>query len=156
MRQALAALDGSAAHKQLETEGKVTLDLSTGPVDLAADDLLLETSSKPGFVSFSDNGTTVALDTELTPALIEEGYVKELTSKLQTMRKDAGFEVTDHIRVWLWANDHLAELAQAHWEEIRRVALGEALTLEAAPEDAFAQEWDVNGEMVHLAVAKSC
>ena len=146
VRTALSNLDGNAAHRQLEQEGKLTLTLSTGEVVLAPEDLLLEASSKPGFVSFSDNGTTVALDTELTPALIEEGFVKEIINKLQTMRKDAGFAVTDHIRIWVWENDRLAQIATAHQEEIRRITLGESLETAAPPESAAVKTWEINGE----------
>ena len=146
VRTALGNLDGSAAHRQLEQEGKITLTLSTGEVTLSAEDLLIETSSKPGFVSFSDNGTTVALDTALTPELIEEGFVKEIINKLQTMRKDAGFAVTDHIRIWVWDNDRLAQIATAHQEEIRRITLGESLETAAPPESAAVKTWEINGE----------
>jgi len=154
VRQALAALDGGAAHRQLEAEGKLTLSLSTGDVELSAEDVLIETSSKEGFVSFSDNGTTVALDTALTPELIEEGFVKEIINKLQTMRKDAGFEVTDHIRVYAWGNAHLEALAAENQAEISRITLADAFACAAAPEAAFSKEWDINGENLNLAVER--
>ena len=97
--KALAGIDGSAAKKQLDTEGVLTITLNDGKIDLAPEELLITTTQKEGFVSQEDRGVTVVLDTNLTPELLEEGFVREIISKIQTMRKEADFEVMDRIRV---------------------------------------------------------
>ena len=108
--KALAGIDGSAAKKQLDTEGVLTITLNDGKIDLAPEELLITTTQKEGFVSQEDRGVTVVLDTNLTPELIEEGFVREIISKIQTMRKEAGFEVTDHIVVCESGNDKIRGL----------------------------------------------
>ncbi len=94
-------------------------------VVLAKEDLLIDMAQVPGFVSEGDNFVTVVLDTNLTPELIEEGFVRELISKIQTMRKEAGFEVMDHISVFQDGNDKLAEILKNHAEEIKKEVLAD-------------------------------
>ena len=152
IRAALAALDGSAAMAELDATGTLTLDLPSGKVELSRDDLLIEMSKKEGYASLADGRNTVVLDTELTPALIEEGNVRELISKIQTMRKDAGFEVTDHIRVALSGNAAVEDIARRNEAQILGDTLGESLT--TGEDLTCAKEWDINGETVTLSVEK--
>ena len=106
-----------------------------------------------GYVSDSDNGITVVLDTNLTPELIEEGYVRELISKIQTMRKEAGFEVIDHIKVFQNENQKLAEILGKHTEEISKAVLADEIVIGQVP--AISKEWDINVEKTVLGVEKT-
>ncbi len=147
IRTALDALD-SSAKATLDAEGKLTLDLPSGTVELLTEDILLETKQKEGVFTVSDRGVTVALDTALTPELIEEGFVKELISKIQTMRKDSDFNVMDRINVTLSGNVKVLEIAKNNEEAISTVVLSDSIT-EGAGEG---KEWDINGEKVTIAV----
>ena len=151
IREALAALK-SEAKAQLDTDGKLVLDLADGAVELAPEDVLIETEQKEGVFTVSDKGVTVALDTELTPELIEEGFVKELISKIQTMRKDSDFNVTDRINVVLTGNGKIFEIAEKNEGAISAVVLSDSITNGAAGE--LSKEWDVNGEKVTVTVSK--
>ncbi len=152
IRNALLALDGSAAKKDLDEKGAVTITVSTGEIALGAEDLLIETKQTEGFESVSENNIIVALDTHITPELLEEGYVREIISKLQTMRKEADFNVMDNIKVWVSGNDKVAEIATKNAEEIKENVL--AVSLEVAAGEGYTKEWDVNGETVTFTVAK--
>lgn len=149
IRTALAELP-SSAKKTLDTEGKLTLTLAGGTVELSADDVLIDTKQKEGVFTVSDKGVTVALDTDLTPELIEEGYVKELISKIQTMRKDSGFNVTDRITVSLAGNAKIYDVAKKNEAAIAAVVLADEINDNAES----GKEWDINGETVTIAVAK--
>ena len=151
IRNALAELD-SSAKATLDSEGKLVLDLASGTVELTPDDILLETKQKEGVFTVSDRGVTVALDTELTPELIEEGFVKELISKIQTMRKDSDFNVMDRINVTLTGNDKLFDLAKKNEKAISTVVLSDSIV--AAEEGINAKKWDINGESVVISVEK--
>ena len=151
IRNALAELDSSAKAK-LDADGKLVLDLASGTVELTAEDILLETKQKEGVFTVSDRGVTVALDTELTPELIEEGFVKELISKIQTMRKDSDFNVMDRINVTLTGNDKLFELAKKNESVISTVVLSDSIV--SGDEGANAKKWDINGESVVISVEK--
>ncbi|MBQ2781447.1 MAG: isoleucine--tRNA ligase, partial [Clostridia bacterium] len=152
IRTALSELDGSAAKKTLDTQGSITLALASGEVVLTAEDLLIETAQREGFFTLSDRGVTVALDTVLTPELIEDGFVRELISKIQTMRKEAGFEVMDHITVTLCGSDKVAAVATARKDDIVGDVLAEALTVDTP--DGFVKDWDINGEAVTIGVKR--
>jgi isoleucyl-tRNA synthetase len=149
IRVALDALD-SSAKATLDAEGKLTLELPSGTVELLTEDILLETKQKEGVFTVSDRGVTVALDTELTPELIEEGFVKELISKIQTMRKDSDFNVMDRITVALSGNAKILDLAKKNEETISTVVLSDAIT-EGTGEG---KEWDINGEKVTISVTR--
>lgn len=151
IREALAALK-SEAKAQLDTDGKLVLNLADGAVELAPEDVLIETEQKEGVFTVSDKGVTVALDTELTPELIEEGFVKELISKIQTMRKDSDFNVTDRINVVLTGNDKIFEIAKKNEGAISAVVLSDSITNGAAGE--LSKEWDVNGEKITVTVSR--
>ena len=151
IRNALAALD-SDAKKTLDTEGRLVLELAGGTVELGVEDVLIETKQKEGVFTVSDKGVTVALDTTLTPELIEEGFVKELISKIQTMRKDSDFNVTDRINVTLSGNEKLSAIAVKNFETIAAVVLADSITSGDPGENA--KEWDINGEKVVISVAR--
>ena len=153
IRNLLAELDGTAAKKELDADGCIKLNISIGEIELTADDLLIETIQKSGLFSVSDFGVTVAIDTELTPALIEEGFVREIISKIQTMRKDADFNVTDRIIISVAGNDKIAELITKNKDMIfTTVVADEIVTGEA---DGHTAEWNINGEKVTLGVKVS-
>ena len=150
IRTALAELPSSAKHT-LDAEGKLVLDLASGTVELAVEDVLIDTKQKEGVFTVSDKGVTVALDTDLTPELIEEGFVKELISKIQTMRKDSGFNVTDRITVAISGNAKVYDVAKKNESAISAVVLSDSITDSAADNG---KEWDINGENVTIAVSK--
>ena len=150
--KALAGIDGSAAKKQLDTEGVLTITLNDGKIDLAPEELLITTTQKEGFVSQEDRGVTVVLDTNLTPELIEEGFVREIISKIQTMRKEAGFEVTDHIVVCESGNDKIQGIMADNADVIKRDVLAEEVEFDT--ERGYSKEWNINGEHVKLSVEK--
>ena len=152
LRTVLSGLDGNAAMDELGATGKLTVTVEGTAEDLTAEDLLIESVKKEGYVTEADGGVTVVLDTNLTAELVEEGYVRELISKVQTMRKDAGFEVMDHIRVSLNGNEKLAALAQKNAEAISGKVLAEELT--SGKNFDVVKEWNVNGEKVVIAVEK--
>ena len=151
IREALSALDGTAAKAELDKTG--TLTILDGAVVLTPDDLLIETAQTDGFYTVSDNGITVAIDTRLTPQLIEEGFVRELVSKLQTMRKEAGFEVTDTITVYADGNDRIAKILTDCRDSVLHDVMG--TTLVCGQLGGFQKEQDINGEHVTLGVEKN-
>ena len=152
IRTALSEIDGNKAKKQLDADGSLTLELPSGTVVLQTEDLLIETEQRDGFYTVSDRGITVAIDTTLTKELIEEGFVRELISKIQTMRKEAGFNVTDHISVTISGSDKVAEIALNKKDDIAGDTLTDSLT--AANPDGYVKEWDINGEKVSIGVKK--
>ncbi|MCM1056861.1 MAG: isoleucine--tRNA ligase [Firmicutes bacterium] len=153
IRNALGSLDGNAAMDELNEKGVLTFDVDGTAVELTKEDLLIETAKKEGYVTQEDSRMTVVLDTNLTEELIEEGFVNEIISKIQTMRKDAGFEVMDHIRVSLNGNEKLSALVRKNSETVCGKVLAEELTEGA--EYAVIKEWnDVNGEKVTIAIEK--
>ena len=153
IRNALMSLDGGAAKAQLDKEGYVSITVSTGEIQLTAEDLLIETKQTEGFESVSDNNIIVALDTHITPELLEEGFVREIISKLQTMRKEADFNVTDEIKVYVTESDKIAEIVKANQAVIAENVL--AVSVEFAAGEGYTKQWDVNGENVTFTVAKA-
>ena len=152
IRNILANLNGSAAKKELDANGFLTIELNDGKINLLPEELLIDMSQKEGYVSQADHGVTVVLDTNLTPALLEEGFVREIISKVQTMRKEAGFEVTDHITVYEEGNDKIKEVMTKYTDEIKNDVLADDMCLDA--EGGYSKEWDINGEKVRLGVEK--
>ena len=148
----LAALDGNAAMDELNADGALKFDVDGVAVELTKDDLLIDMAQKEGYVSQEDNKMTVVLDTNLTPELVEEGFVYEIISKIQTMRKESGFEVTDHIRVSINGNDKLSEIAQKNKEAISSKVLADELT--SGMEYGVSKEWNINGENAVIAVER--
>ncbi len=150
LKEVLANLDGNAAMDEINEKGTLTITLDGNEEVLEKDDLLIEAAQVEGFVSESDRGVTVVLDTNLTEELIEEGYVFELISKIQTMRKDCGFEVMDHIAVSLQGSDKLAKILQKNAESVQTKVLADKIVYDSAV--ANAKEWNINGENVTLGV----
>ncbi len=148
----LAALDGNAAMDELNADGALKFDVDGVAVELTKDDLLIDMAQKEGYVSQEDNKMTVVLDTNLTPELVEEGFVYEIISKIQTMRKESGFEVTDHICVSINGNDRLSEIARKNKDAISGKVLADELT--SGAEYAVSKEWNINGENAVIAVER--
>ena len=148
----LAALDGNAAMDELNADGALKFDVDGVAVELTKDDLLIDMAQKEGYVSQEDNKMTVVLDTNLTPELVEEGFVYEIISKIQTMRKESGFEVTDHICVSINGNDRLSEIARKNKDAISGKVLADELT--SGAEYGVSKEWNINGENAVIAVER--
>lgn len=154
IRTQLSELTGTASHSamdELNKNGFIKLNISIGEITLFKEDLLIESEQKAGFFTLTDGGVTVAIDTELTPELIEEGMVREVISKLQTMRKDSGFEVMDHIKVAVSGSEKVLGIIEKNKEQIAHDVLAEDIS---AADAENAKEWDINGEKVAIAVEK--
>ena len=154
VKDVLAALDGASAMAQLADKGEITITLDGQEESIAKADLVIETAQKEGFVSETDRGVTVVLDTHLTKALIEEGFVREIISKVQNMRKDAKFEVTDHIRLYQDANTRIRQIIMDNAEQIKKEILADEIFL--GEMKGHAADWVINGEPVTLGVTKVC
>ncbi len=152
IQKMLASLDGNAAMDELKANGRLAFEIDGAAVELTEEDLLISVAQKEGYVSQEDLRMTVVLDTNLTAELIEEGFVYEIISKIQTMRKDAGFEVMDHIRVSLGGNARLSAVAEKNREVICGKVLAEELSENASY--AVSREWNVNGENVMVSLEK--
>ncbi len=152
IRTALAALDGSAAKAELDATGTLRLALPGGDIELAPEDLLIETTKVEGFVAAADGGFQIAIDTRLTDELVQEGFVREVISKVQTMRKEAGFNVTDHIALYLDGNEKLQQIVSAALAEVQNDVLADRVEFGAL--SGYQKEWNINGEHVSLGVEK--
>ena len=152
IRQALTDINGTAAMNELRTNGVLKLDINGNDVELTEEDLLIETAQIEGYVSESDGETSVVLDTNLTPELIEEGFVREIISKIQTMRKEAGFEVMDKIVVYAHGNDKIQDVMKTHEDEIKSEVLADEMVL--GETDGYVKEWNINKEAVTMGVKK--
>ncbi len=152
IRNALSELDGTNAKRELDANGEIVLDLTSGKVTLTSEDLLIEAMQKDGFYTVSDKGVTVAIDTMLTKELIEEGFVRELISKIQTMRKEAGFNVMDHINITVEGSETVVNIALDKASDIVVDTLADSLKSQKAT--GFTKEWDINGEKVVIGVEK--
>ena len=150
IKNTLASLDGNKAMDELNEKGQITFDVDGTSVELTKDDLLIEMTQKEGYVSQEDNKLIVVLDTNLTEELIEEGFAAELVSKIQTMRKEADFQVTDHIRVSLNGNEKLSGIAERNCESISGKVLADEFT--SGKNFKVSKEWDINGEKVTISV----
>ncbi len=153
IRNELTNLDGSKAMDELNTAGVLKLVIQGETIELSKEDLLIDTAQKGGFVSAVDKGYTVVLDTNLSEELLEEGFVREIISKIQTMRKEADFEVQDHILVSYSGNTKIAEIMMKNRTLIAQEVL--AHSVEEGSLDGFTKEWKVNGENVTFTVKKA-
>ncbi|MBQ7464400.1 MAG: class I tRNA ligase family protein, partial [Lachnospiraceae bacterium] len=153
IKEILSGLDGNAAMDELEAKGELKFDADGTEVVLTKDDLLIEMTSKEGFVEQSDNKITVVLDTNLTEELIEEGFVRELISKIQNMRKEAGFEVMDRITVYSEGNEKLAGYLEKNSGFVLKEVMAEKIV--SGSTDGYTKEWDINGQKVTLGVKKN-
>ena len=152
IRKQLGELDGNAAMDELNKVGFITLQVNGQDIQLEKADLLIEMTQQEGFVASSDKGITVVMDTNLTPELLEEGFIREVISKIQTMRKDAGFEVMDKIHVTVSGNDKISALIDKNAAQITKIVLAEDITEGEAK--GFTKEWNINGEQVTLGVER--
>ena len=152
VKEILAGLDGQKAMAEINEKGNLTITVDGNEAVLEKDDLLIEAAQMEGYISDTDHGITVVLDTNLTPELIEEGFVREVISKIQTMRKDAGFEVMDHICVSMQDNDKIADIVKKNEEQIKSEVLANETKYDGAV--GFTKEWNINGEKVMLGVEK--
>ncbi len=152
IRQHLTELDGRAAMKELEDKGSLSFDIDGQSVVLWKEDLLIDTARMEGYVTEADNRVTVVLDTNLSEELIEEGFVREIISKVQTMRKEAGFEVMDKITLYCAGNEKLSGLMKAYSDEIRNDVMAAGLSFGEVK--GYTKEWNINGEIVTFGVEK--
>ena len=152
IREALASLDGHAAMKSLNETGSVDFEFDSEKVSLGREDLLIETAKNDDFVTEADNKTTVVLDIRLDEALIEEGFVRELISKIQTMRKEAGFEVVDHIVLSQTGNERIAEIIKKNEAVIKNDTLADEIVYNNV--EGYTKDWNLNGENTSLGVSK--
>ena len=152
IRQILSEINGNEAMDEINTTGKLGISLEGSTVYIEKEDLLIEAAQAEGYISDSDHGFTVVLDIKLSEELIEEGFVREIISKLQTMRKDAGFEVMDHIRVTSEGNDKIRAILERNDREVKSEVLADILELGKA--QGYTAEWNINGEQVTFGVEK--
>ena len=148
----LSALDGNEAMDELEANQVLKFTAGDMEVELAKEDLLIEMTQSEGYVSQNDHGITVVLDTNLTPELLEEGFVREIISKVQTMRKEAGFEVMDKIALYVDKNEAVSDIIQKNREEIQSEVLANNVIFGKI--NGYHKEWNINGENVELGVEK--
>ena len=153
--QHLAGMDGNDVVDAFARGEEVSFMIDDTEVKLNKDDVLTTPMNKPGFIAAEDRGVTVVLDTNLSDELIREGYAREVISKVQTMRKDAGFEVTDRISLYYEGDDELAAALETYGEMIGRTTLATSMTRGTAPEGSVSQKWDINGKKAELGIAKA-
>ncbi len=152
IRTLLEEIDGSAAKKELDITGVLKLNISIGEIELKEEDLLIEMIANERYFSLEDNSVTVAIDTQLTDELIEEGFVREIVSKVQTMRKEARFNVEDHIAIYVNGNQKVQDLMEHNKEAVSGDTLADKVV--CGELNGYTKEWDINGETVSFGVEK--
>ena len=152
IRAYLSSVDGTKAMAAIRSEGALKFDVEGDEIVLTEDDLLIDTAQMPGYVSDTEYDVTVVLDTNLSPELIEEGFVREIISKVQTMRKEAGFEVMDHIRVYVSGNDKIGDAVKRNADEIRTEVLANDIAFGST--GGYVKDWNINGESVSMGVER--
>lgn len=150
VKAALAGINGHAAKAELESTGKLKLSLKSGEVELLPEDVDITMSQTEGFATQRYGNVTIALETTLSQELIEEGFVREIISKLQTMRKENGFQVVDHITVYAAGNDKLVDIMSRNEDFLKKVVLADKVVYGST--EGFVKEWNINGEDITLAV----
>ena len=153
IRQHLSEVDGNTAMDELKEKGSLTFDVNGTNVVLSEEDLLIDMAQTEGFVSDGDNTITVVLDTKLTPELLEEGFVREIISKVQTMRKEADFQVTDKIVISCKGNEKIEELIRANADQIKSEVLAVDVKFDEA--NGYVKDWSINGENVTMGVERA-
>ena len=153
IRQHLSEVDGNTAMDELKEKGSLTFDVNGTNVVLSEEDLLIDMAQTEGFVSDGDNTITVVLDTKLTPELIEEGFVREIISKVQTMRKEADFQVTDKIVISCKGNEKIEQLIKANADQIKSEVLAVDVKFDEA--NGYVKDWSINGENVTMGVERA-
>ena len=155
IRQYLSQLDGNRAMEELEQTGVLRFAAGDTEVELSREDLLIDVQQKEGYHSVADGGITVALCTVLTDALVEEGFVRELISKVQTMRKDADFDVTDHIAVQITGSEKIQKILSENADTFQGAVLCDALSFAGADKAPEAvKEWNINGEKATISLCR--
>ena len=154
IRKYLGLIDGNLAMDELNENGALRFDVNGETVELTREDLLIDTAQTEGYVTQQNGSLTVVLDTNLTTELVEEGFVRELVSKIQTMRKEAGFEVQDHIDVYESKNERIRGILEKFEDQLKKEVLAGSVQYDTSAEEAYEKEWTVNGERVTLAVKK--
>ena len=152
IKQYLAQVDGYKAMYDLNANGCITFDVNGENVVLSMEDLLIDMAQKEGYVSQADKNLTVVLDTNLTEELIEEGFVREVISKIQTMRKEAGFEVTDKIVVYIDGNEKVSKIVQANAKNMMSDVM--AVDMKTGVMAGYSKQWNINGENVTIGVER--
>ena len=152
VREILTNIDGNAAMDELKEKGTLTINVAGVDEALTEEDLLIESAQKEGFEANSDNGVTVVIDTNLTEELIEEGFVREIISKIQTMRKEADFEVMDKIKIAFSDNAKICEIVKKNTESMKEDVLAADVLFDT--ELSVCKEWNINGENVKISVEK--
>ncbi len=152
LKNLLASVDGHKAMEALKKDGCLMIDADGEPCRLVEEDLLIEAAHTDGYVSSTERDVTVVLDTNLSEALLEEGFVREIISKVQTMRKEAGFEVMDHIAISMEGNDKVAQVIKANEALIRSEVMADGVDYDQA--QGYTKEWNINGEKVTLGVTR--
>ena len=152
IKKELEVIDGNAAMDEINETGMLKLNVNGEEITLLKEDLLIDMKQMEGYVSGNEGGITVVLDTNLTPELLEEGFVREIISKIQTMRKEADFEVTDKIKVYYEGTEKAEGIFAAHADEIGEEVLATEVIKEAPK--GYTKEWNINGEKVTLGVEK--
>ncbi len=146
-------MDGNKAMAELKADGRLTFDVNGETVALLEEDLLIDSAQTEGYASVTDKNVIVVLDTRLTEELVEEGFVREIISKIQTMRKEADFEVTDHIVLSMDGNDKLRAIIEKNSDGVKKDVLAEEIVFGST--DGYVKEWNINGEQVTLGVKKA-
>jgi len=139
--------------EELKTNSELKFEVGGVTIHLEEGDLLIEQTKQEGFEAVSDKGLTVVIDTKLTEGLLEEGFVREVISKIQTMRKEADFEVTDKIKVYYANNAKVAKVVGENGDTIAEETL--ALSIEEGVAEGYAKNWKINGELVDMVVVKA-
>ena len=153
IRQYLADIpDGNAAYASLKSEGVLKFEIDGQAIELTEEDLLIDVAENGDYVTFGDNSVTVVIDTKLTPELIEEGFVREIISKVQSMRKEADFEVTDRINLYIDKNENIAQVVVRNDDKIKGAVLADHIFLGKMA--GFTKEWNINGETVIFGVSR--
>ena len=152
IREYLSQVDGNAAMDDLKSSGALKFTVNDTGIELTEEDLLIEMTQQEGFETLSEGSVTVVIDTKLTPELIEEGFVREIVSKVQTMRKEAGFEVMDRITVFAKDNEKIAQILEKCGDTISREVIADDIKI--GEMGGYTKEWNINGETVTLGVKK--
>jgi isoleucyl-tRNA synthetase len=154
IKEYLTNIDGSSAYAALKKDGFISFDVNGTSVELKEEDLIIEASKKPGFITAIDGQTTVVMDVSLDDQLIEEGYVREVVSKIQTMRKESNFEVLDRIEVCIFNNSKIEDIISRHKDLLLKDIMAKDVVIGIELEGSISKEWDINDEKVKIGIKK--
>ena len=154
IKEYLLNIDSANAYQTLKKEGKITFNIATDVIELSEDDLIIEASKKEGYITAIDGQETVVLDVTLDNDLIEEGYIREIVSKIQTMRKESNFDVMDKIDVYIYDNDYITDIVKKHKDMLLKDIMAKDILIENADKDTIVKEWEVNDKIVKIGIKK--